>query len=103
MTSSGAPDVIRGPLPCQANVRQGILFLLASTVVFLNVSFNVSICLIPFISFNCFLRRDATLSMVLLSCISGSLLLMILIQMILYNFLELFLKETTTVEVTLDH
>ena len=54
-------------------------FLSASKVVFLNVSLNVSIYLIPFISFNCLLRRDATLSMVLLSCISGSFLLMILI------------------------
>ena len=33
---------------------------------FLNVSFNVSICLIPFISFNCFFIRDTTLSMALL-------------------------------------
>ena len=32
-------------------------------VVFLNVSFNVSVCLIPYTSFNCVLRRDGTLSM----------------------------------------
>ena len=39
------------------------LILSASIVVFFNVIFNVSICLIPFISFNCCLRKNATLSM----------------------------------------
>ena len=34
-------------------------FLSAPTVVFSNVSFSVSICLIPFVSFNCFLRSNA--------------------------------------------
>ena len=41
--------------------------------------------------------------MVLLSGISGSFLLMISIPNDFYNVLELFLKETTTVELAFGH